>query len=495
MKKLSIILLMLYCFGAIAQDNNNTIVFEFNSKKIHFPEQKKKLKKGDAIWVKVKDYNPYIYKVIINNTDSTVYAFGNSNALNWFLDPSNLSTLAGNISSLDISPLLSSNQKVSVEKSGKIVTLPFSKTENLLNSLLKSTQEKVTISIPKENDIVSSIEEKLKQHQIITAKVYKEIISKSEKLEETLYGFSRLNSFLWEPFPKEEQFTSIKEKIKNIETEFSNLRKLINDVRKDVFTAHNSYNTEVLPFITDAYRNKYHNIRVGDSLIRKFYTEANVFIEKMEISSGYAQQKKYIDNLEPLQLLSTTYLSAPLIYTTDLKKITIDMKPWDDSMKLPSYNTSFQFPWSQKNIWGVCGGVYLSGLHSEGYSAEAVVKNADTSYNLISDNPGKIEYGINALAYMGWRMNDKNPWYLGGTFGTGLSIENKPKPRVFLGMSAMFGEKNKLLLSLGACLGYVQQLSSVYENNKTNIPTLGKFMKDEVKCNVFFSINYSFLNR
>ncbi|MBS1750170.1 MAG: hypothetical protein JST63_09720, partial [Bacteroidetes bacterium] len=458
-------------------------------------ERKKNLKRGDAIWVKVKDYNPYLYQVIINNTDSTVYAFGNSNALSWFLDPSNLSTLAGNISSLDISPLLSPNQEVSVEQSGKIVTLPFSKTENLLNSLLKSPQEKVTISIPKEKNIVASIEEKLKQHQIITAEVYGKIVKNREKLEETLYGFSRLNSFLWEPLPKEEQFTSIKEKVKYIEIEFSNLRKQIADVRKDVVTAHNSYNKDVLPFITDAYRNNHHHVRVGDSLIRKFYTEANVFVEKMEISSGYAQQKKYIDNLEPLQLLSTTYLSAPLIYTADLKKITIDMKPWGDSIKLPSYNTSFQFPWSQKNIWGVCGGIYLSGLHSEGYSAEAVVKNADTAYNLISDNPGKIEYGINALAYMGWRVNDKNPWYLGGTFGTGLSIENKPKPRVFLGMSAMFGEKNKLLLSLGACLGYVQRLSSLYENNRTNIPTPGKFMKDEIKCNVFFSINYSFLSR
>lgn len=495
MKKLSMIIFMLYCFTAIAQDGSNTIVFDFKSKAIQFPERKKNLKRGDAIWVKVKDYNPYLYQVIINNTDSTVYAFGNSDALSWFLDPSNLSTLAGNISSLDVSPLLSPSQEISVEQAGKAVTLPLSKTEHLLNSLFKSSQESVTISKIKDEDIVPSIEEKLKQHQNISARLYSEIISIREKLEETLYEFSRLPSFLWEILPKEEQFTGITDRIKSIETGFGKLRKQVADVKTSVATANNLYNSEVLPFITDTYRNSHHDVRVGDSLIRKFYAEANVFVEKMETSSGYAQQKKYIDALKPLQLLSTTYLSAPLFYTADLKKFTIDIKAWSDSTKLPAFSTSFQYPWSQKNIWGVSGGIYMSGLHSNGYSAEAVVNNVDTSYNLIPDNPGKFEFGINALAYMGWRINEKNPWYMGGTFGTGFSIENKPKPRVFLGASALFGEKSKVILSLGACLGYVQRLSSLYENNHTNISVHEKYMKDEIKCNFFFSMNYSFLSR
>lgn len=161
---------------------------------------------------------------------------------------------------------------------------------------------------------------------------------------------------------------------------------------------------------------------------------------------------------------------------------------------MPSYSTAFQLPWSQKNLWGVSGGIYISGLHSKGYSAEASIQNGDTLYTLIEDNPGKFEFGINALAYIGWRMNETNPWYLGGSFGTGLSIENKPKPRMFVGISALFGDNSRIVLSLGATIGYVQRLSSLYEGKK-QIPVTEKYMKDELKCNAFFSINYSFLNR
>ena len=495
MKQISIILFTLYCSVSVAQHKSDTITFDFKTKEISFPENKARLKKGDHVWIKVKNYNPYLYRVVVNNTDSTVYAFGDSGALNWFLDPTNLSAIAGNISALNISPLLNGGQKIMVEQSGKEFMVPLSKSNNFLQSLLKSSDDSVIIT-KKATDatVAPTVEEKLKQHQKLTESLYAEITTQKEKLENSLYTYSRLNAFLLELIPDGKNFTGISAKVQIIESGFMDLRKEVASLKVKITHSHNQYNTGVLPFITESYRNAHHDVRFGDSLIRKFYAEANAFIEKMETTSGYMQQKKFIDAIESLQLLSPTYTSAPLFFTSNLKKFTIDVKPWGDSTKLPSYSTTFQLPWSQKNIWGVTGGIYISGLHSKGYSAEATIQNADTSYTFRDDNPGKFEFGINALAYVGWRMKEENPWYLGGSFGTGFSIESKPKPRMFAGISALFGDNSRIVLSLGATIGYVQRLSSLYEDKK-QIPATEKYMKDALKCNAFFSINYSFLNK
>lgn len=491
MKKIPFILFTLFCSISVAQN----IVFDFKTKEISFPENKEKLKKSNAVWIQVKNYNPYLYQVVINNADSTVYAFGNSGALNWFLDPSNLSAIAGNISALNISPLLNESHKVMLEQSGKEFMVPLSKSGSILQSLLKSSDDSVIITKRiVAATVVPTVEEKLKQHQTLADSLYTEITTQMEKLEDSLYTYTRLNAFLQERFPDEKNFTGIGATVQKVEAGFMELRKEISVLKVKVNVSHNRYNAEVLPFITESYRNGHHNVRVGDSLIRKFYAEANTIVEKMETASGYAQQKKFVDAIESLQLLSTTYTSAPLYYTSNLKKFKIDIKPWGDSTKLPSYSTAFQLPWSQRNIWGVTGGIYVSALHSKGYSAQASIQNSDTLYTLVEDNPGKLEFGINALAYIGWRMNETNPWYLGGSFGTGLSIESKPKPRMFVGISTLFGDNSRVLLSAGATIGYVQRLSSLYEGNK-QVPDTEKYMKDALKCSAFVSINYSFLNK
>src|SRR5260221_7619390 len=70
----------------------NDIVLDFRSKDIGMPDAIKKIRKGEYVRVKVMNYNPYLYKVMINATDSSVAAPVDLSFLPKFLDPGNLST-------------------------------------------------------------------------------------------------------------------------------------------------------------------------------------------------------------------------------------------------------------------------------------------------------------------------------------------------------------------------------------------------------------------
>lgn len=74
------------------------VVINFKTKNISFDSSISNLKRGNAVRVKVVNYNPFLYNVVINSTDSTAYAMNDAgNLLSWFLSPSNLSSIAANL--------------------------------------------------------------------------------------------------------------------------------------------------------------------------------------------------------------------------------------------------------------------------------------------------------------------------------------------------------------------------------------------------------------
>ena len=82
--------------------------------------------------------------------------------------------------------------------------------------------------------------------------------------------------------------------------------------------------------------------------------------------------------------------------------------------------------------------------------------------------------------------------------GLGMTIQSKPQPRLLFGGGIAYGEKNKIILTIGGILGSVQRLSAVYF-----APDLSKILyavpetsvtKSVLSISGFLSISYNFIN-
>ena len=470
------------------------ITLDFKTKNIAFPKKANDLKKGSAIRVRVVNYNPYLYNIVVNNVDSTNYAFTDGKLLGWFLDPSNLGTIAANIPALSITPSIQS--AVSKFSPQEIYTFNSTIKSRASDSTAKKISKFLELSstIPKFSDELTN---SLLLYRNKTIASYFSIDSLTKQISDALYGYSRMSSFLSTKYPQCSMFTGINDSITKMENGFSNLRDVAAQKKKGLINDKNEYMFETFPQVLDVLKKDKDNseVRTADSLIRLFYTQAEIFITKIDSTLSYKTQKQFIDAIEPLQLLSSCYTSFPIFYTDDFKKISIEVKPWKDSLRLTSYKTEFTLPFQPRTIWGVSGGIYGSSLHNKGYSLLATPVGTDTTYSLKEDGVGNGEFGISALAYVGFRINTSS-LYIGPSFGAGMTIENKPNPRILLGLSIISGTKNRITVSLGLNAGYVQRLSSIYENNMTNLkPKPINYMKDVISSGVFLSINYSFLSK
>ncbi len=61
------------CFSPLTHDSVNalTVLYDFKTKNIAFLKGNECLKRGDAIRIKVVNFNPFVYKVNIDNRDSS----------------------------------------------------------------------------------------------------------------------------------------------------------------------------------------------------------------------------------------------------------------------------------------------------------------------------------------------------------------------------------------------------------------------------------------
>lgn len=260
----------------------------------------------------------------------------------------------------------------------------------------------------------------------------------------------------------------------------------------------NTYNVAGAPYMKLIAREP--KLNAADELIRQFYKELAIKVAKIDSAINYKNMGDIIARLETAALLRSCYTSFPLQVTDDVKKINIEFKPRFDSLGLPAYNSQLLLPLVQHKIWGVSSGIHVSLLRNQGFVNKTIPKvqtGADSVYVLTADGQGDVQMGINALAYVGWKGNRDNdkPNYWGISFGAGMSLESKPKPRVLLGGSFITGEKNRIVFTLGLIGGQVSKLSKGYEAGAAYTKPATDFLKDVMTIGGFFSINYSFLSK
>jgi hypothetical protein len=480
------------------------LIYDFKSKDIKLPEKWQRLKKGDWLRLKVMNYNPYLYKLVIDHKDSSVAAVNDGKLLGWFLDPTNLGNIVANIKGAGnvTAPQSLVNLMGNMNEGNGIASahLQFAFDSTIKSKRLQKKQFDLLASDFEKYKIEATADEIIEDQKNKVDAQEKNFKQKSRNIENTQYAISRKFAILRTLYPDDcRSFEKLKDSIKtDIETPIKQIRADLSQMDDKAAVDFKNYLAQIAPHMETVLKTPV--LRVKDSLIKLFYKAFALTVFKADSSINNKNMGDIIARLEAAALLRSCYVSFPMQVTEDIKKITVDFKPWGDSLRLPSYTNTVLLPLVQPKIWGVSSGINISGLSNEGFVNKTIAKvltGADSVYQLVPDNQGDVQIGINALAYVGWKSNKDNdkPNYWGISFGAGMTIESKPKPRVLLGGSFITGEKNRVLFTLGFIGGPVSKLSNGYEAGAAYNKPATDFLKDVLGVSGFFSINYSFLSK
>jgi hypothetical protein len=478
-------------YGQIVQPQE--VIFDFKTKLIAFPKDFWHLKRGDAIQVKVVNFNPFLYQVNINGTDSNYSAVvDNNNLLSAFTSLSNITSLVQGLSAGTGTAAASSspqngNEGVSVVELREQRKQPSPK------------KDPATQPYPKQLELESLF----KKHSDGIGVFGSNFRLVQSTINETFYQWDHFFAPQRHLYPTCEEFASISKASDSIHQRFQTIQGMVTDLYNSIGTSQRNYLDTVSKFF-DGIRTPSSNFsqnRFQDSLIRTYYQTALKTITVCDSILSYRVLSATEESIDRMQDVQPCYTSGPIFLTGDSKVVTLSFTPWSDSIHLPTYpNTTFELPWTQRMIWGVSAGIYGATLKSPSYAVQPSDTTVGAPVKIVPEKRGNAEFGIDALAYLAWHLNPDRYQqynYLGFSFGAAMSVEASPKPRVMLGLTYVNGRNNRLVITLGAIAGAAPTLSNLYTNLSASYsasapPT--SITVNQVKAGAFLSLNYSFIS-
>lgn len=423
--------------------------------------------------IKISNINPYLYKVKILSKDSVLSESNDVPALWTYLSTfDNIQKFADEFSKLLNKPS-STPQNENIDKSPNI---DFDQ-ETIKTATMAVTQKsknRLVIAF----DTVFSDMNKLEDYLVDS--VYTHInnltyqlgnLNSLKNLE--YYDSSVVNSLINE---RVHAINTFKHIAKN---NLSLKKRLADNIKKfETFLANNSDTITKLSLenLKTICANKYNNIG-----------ELTANIDTLFSASRYEDLVSSTINLNTNNFI---YTSLPIYAGSDITKINIQIEPRNESKNVTSnsYYTQLILEDDRKCDIGFSTGFYYSGLYNRKYYNNLEVSSTGDSTNYaVESNASLGEIGINALLHAHYRVN-KN-FGIGISGGPGVVIDEKILPRLFLGLSAAFGDKNKFVITIGGVTGKVDYLSEQYKDG--NKKPIVDFTTSQYKFALFGSIGYT----
>ena len=183
------------------------------------------------------------------------------------------------------------------------------------------------------------------------------------------------------------------------------------------------------------------------------------------------------------------YTSLPFRVTGDQTTITIRIVPRKEAGNLPTYATSIpirNIPLAYQSV-GVS--LYLSGLGDASYSIGAS-GNEEMPFQIFRENEDEGELGVASLFRIGGKFSRQSRWGAHGTAGIGVNISENIRPRFLLGGGISIGRKHNVSVDVGVIGGYVDRLSTLYEEDRPFAQPPGEVVVSRLQSGAFFSIGY-----
>lgn len=219
--------------------------------------------------------------------------------------------------------------------------------------------------------------------------------------------------------------------------------------------------------------------------------KAKTKIDALEAAAFSSQLKKAYDRIN---VSAFSYVSPAFLAKEDLMEITWRINPKPETKDymnhyanfnktLTGHVTGFKINFST-GIFGILG----KDVFDQSYKLQAI--EGDTINNMIIKNKNKtcILPAIGAL--MHFYYQGKTNFNLGGALG--ISVNNETNLNYHGGLSALFGQEQRIIISAGATLAKVQLLSNDYEENELIPKTITTVpLNDFYRWGGFVSITYN----
>jgi hypothetical protein len=471
------------------------IIVNFQDKSVTTPAwNQDHYKRGDKIRICVTNCNPYLYKVVVNGTDSNQVPPAVGPIFSWILDPSNLSSIVSAVSASPAAAVvgaadLSAPEHMSLKQ--KIITRANNFTPTVNDHYRTELRINPDPVIALQNASNTFFTDYLTKIQNRTS----EIATINSDIETMLYTLAGKTDFLFKN--NTDDVTLHTDYITDMKNQYHTYKGQVDGKLAEIKGDQLQYFNDVVAF-SDLYeKNKL--LKSRDSLIGAFFSASITLLTKMDSTLSISEVLRRKPALLQLQAMSTTYLSLDQFYLKDIKDITVSISPWSDSAsKLNSYNTTIELPVYHHFRFGIGAGFYMSGIGDQQYAIDSTIGTnssggADTTYKIQKDGKNNLEFGVSALVYGASSIGGK--FYLGPSIGTGVSLSGATiRPRLFAGGTLVYGETNQVMVTAGWAFGNSQTLSDAFSLSKTYSSIPMNFTKNAMNNGLFVSVHYSFLS-
>lgn len=484
-----ILITLAYFLSSINCFAQNSIEIDFKTKAIKSNIPLDNFKTGDFYNLKIVNFNPYLYNVEISKKDSIVPI----NEMPELIDIFNISKLNSMVANLSeiigkTSGLINLNKRRFAINNSKftepneIIDLIVCR-NSIFNKLSKNNS-----NVLSKNDSIQIIDSIMISAFNNYKYLKKQVYNIRNNIEQFTYNHSKdifKKSILIPDSNTLAEINNVPLNIKTLENNFLQIKKSVQDNFEQNQTIYFNYLKLSL---------EYGTIISKDTILKKFNLMINNFNDSLiktqtfiDTAFNYKVFVKIVSNSLNTNVSDFSYCSLPLQIAEDCNTLEISIIPIDKSKNLQSYNTKIIFPLKQKYFFGFSTGFYVSLLNNEVYSNKAIA-STDTTYMLIKEDIGKFEGGVTAQFNIGTSIFKNIPVNIG--FGTGLTIANKPQPRLFLGGGIALGKRNKVIANIGIIAGYVNKLSNAFDINSKYSNAQNDVLISKMEWKPFISVSY-----
>ena len=296
----------------------------------------------------------------------------------------------------------------------------------------------------------------------------------------------------------------------------------IKDVNEKINGLHNTFPFSNYPEkLTDSFKNYYKQFKtayelylIDEKVKNKFSDDENKIrisvsnlLQEVESIKSTFDKTNYDEIFQNIYLLfiqlrnenNFFVVSNPVQAEKDVIKFDIKITPRKDITNVANLENR-QFSTTVPIKGGVkidfSTGLFITtGLHDKRYSLNQ--SPTDSLSSTISENKNNNVAQISLGALMHISKRTTNCFKPGFTFGFGLNSTDISNASVFLGISGIFGSKERFIASLGLSLSQVDYLKGEYELNKGYLTTKisSELTEKTTRGGLFLSLTYNLTNK
>ncbi|NAY93005.1 hypothetical protein GTQ34_13860 [Muricauda sp. JGD-17] len=186
------------------------------------------------------------------------------------------------------------------------------------------------------------------------------------------------------------------------------------------------------------------------------------------------------------------FVSLPIQFKKELSSVSMLFVPRDSLLREDQREIEFIFPTQKKNYWSIDASFYLSSLYDESYSSiTTIISENEREVRFVEEDVTKMELGFASLLHYGW-ISDEQRKGIHISFGPGISISEKVRPRLLAGIGASLGNKHGFSIDLGGIAGFVEEKSNAFELNAVLSEVPESLTVSKLRFGGFLALGYIF---